>query len=87
MTGPETGRYPMADAQEAARAEFTRFDADGDGLLTADEIRKANHALGGQGATEAEIEAFISAADRDGDGRIGLEEFAALVGGGRHEKA
>ncbi|MEU4573914.1 EF-hand domain-containing protein [Nonomuraea sp. ATR24] len=77
----------MTDAREAAKAEFTRFDADGDGLLTAEEIRKANDALGGLGASEAEIEAFIASADRDGDGRIGLEEFAGLVGGGRHEQA
>ncbi|MER6945452.1 EF-hand domain-containing protein [Nonomuraea sp. NPDC005983] len=77
----------MTDARDAARAEFERFDADGDGLLTADEIRQANQALGGSGAGDAEIEQFISAADGDGDGRIGLEEFVALVGGGRHEKA
>mgnify|MGYP001446107217 CR=1 FL=1 len=77
----------MADAREVARAEFERFDTDGDGLLTADEIRRANEALGGLGASEAEIEAFIASADRDGDGRVGLDEFAALVGGGKHEKA
>jgi Ca2+-binding EF-hand superfamily protein len=77
----------MADAREAAKAEFERFDTDGDGLLTAAEIRQANQALGGLGASESEIEAFITSADSDGDGRIGLEEFAALVGGGRHEQA
>lgn len=77
----------MADAREAAKAEFERFDTDGDGLLTAAEIRQANQALGGLGASEAEIEAFIASADSDDDGRIGLEEFAALVGGGRHEQA
>ncbi|GAB2908283.1 EF-hand domain-containing protein [Nonomuraea fastidiosa] len=77
----------MASAREAAEAEFRRFDTDGDGLLTADEIRKANEALGGQGVTESEIEAFIASADTDGDGSIKLEEFVALVGHGRHEKA
>ncbi|MFC4119258.1 EF-hand domain-containing protein [Nonomuraea zeae] len=77
----------MASAREAAEAEFRRFDTDGDGLLTADEIRQANEALGGQGAAESEIEAFIKSADRDGDGRIGIEEFVGLVGHGRHEKA
>ncbi|MFI7613352.1 EF-hand domain-containing protein [Nonomuraea terrae] len=77
----------MASAREAAEAEFERFDTDGDGLLTADEIRKANDALGGQGASESEVEAFIAAADSDGDGTIKLEEFVALVGHGRHEKA
>ncbi|NRQ38973.1 EF-hand domain-containing protein [Nonomuraea sp. NN258] len=77
----------MSNADDAAKAEFDRFDTDGDGLLTADEIRRANEALGVQGASEAEVEAFIQSADRDGDGRIALAEFAALVGGGRHEKA
>ncbi|MEV0202885.1 EF-hand domain-containing protein [Nonomuraea sp. NPDC050691] len=77
----------MADAREAAKAEFERFDTDGDGLLTAAEIRQVNQALGGQGVTDEEVEAFIAAADSDGDGRIGLEEFVALLGGGRHEKA
>ncbi|MFC4014875.1 EF-hand domain-containing protein [Nonomuraea purpurea] len=77
----------MATAREAAEAEFRRFDTDGDGLLTAEEIRKANEALGGHGASESEIEDFITAADSDGDGTIGLEEFVGLVGHGRHEKA
>nr|SBO94336.1 hypothetical protein BN4615_P3852 [Nonomuraea gerenzanensis] len=77
----------MATAREAAEAEFNRFDTDGDGLLTADEIRQANQALGGQGAAESEIEAFIASADSDGDGMVKLEEFVALVGHGRHEKA
>jgi Ca2+-binding EF-hand superfamily protein len=77
----------MASAHEAAEAEFRRFDTDGDGLLTADEIRQANEALGGHGASESEVEAFIKSADRDGDGTIGLEEFVGLVGRGRHEKA
>ncbi|MFI7442334.1 EF-hand domain-containing protein [Nonomuraea indica] len=76
----------MTDAREAAKAEFERYDSDGDGLLSAAEIRQVNQALGGQGVTDAEIEAFIAAADSDGDGRIGLDEFVALVGGGKHER-
>jgi len=75
----------MTDAHEAAKAEFASFDTDGDGLLTADEIRGANEALGGRVSLE-EIETFIDSADTDGDGRIALAEFAALLGGGRHEK-
>ncbi|NUT10820.1 MAG: EF-hand domain-containing protein [Nonomuraea sp.] len=77
----------MASGREAAEAEFRRFDTDGDGLLTAAEIRQANEALGVHGASEEEIEAFVRSADTDGDGRIGLEEFVGLVGHGRHEKA
>ncbi|MFI6597105.1 EF-hand domain-containing protein [Nonomuraea sp. NPDC050536] len=71
---------------DAARAEFEKYDTDGDGVLTAAEIRQVNEALGDHGASAEEIEAFIASADRDGDGKVGLEEFVALVGGGRHEK-
>jgi len=75
----------MTSARDAAKAEFERFDTDGDGLLSTSEIRQVNKALGGHGVTDAEIAAFIDAADKDGDGRIGLEEFVDLLGGGRHE--
>lgn len=71
---------------DVAKAEFEKYDTDGDGVLTAAEIRQVNEALGDQGASAEEIEAFIASADRDGDGKVGLEEFVALVGGGRHEK-
>jgi Ca2+-binding EF-hand superfamily protein len=77
----------MTDTHDAARAEFERFDKDGDGLLTAAEIKQVNVALGPKGLSEAEIDVFVATADMDGDGRIGLEEFVALVGGGRHEQA
>lgn len=76
----------MSEAREAARAEFERFDSDHDGVLTTDEVRQANQALGLHAVSEQEIEAFVSAADRDGDGRITLDEFVGLVGGGRHEQ-
>ncbi|MEU6997455.1 EF-hand domain-containing protein [Nonomuraea sp. NPDC046570] len=73
----------MTSAWEEAKAEFERFDADNDGLITADEIREASKALG-QTISDAEVENAIKVADRDGDGRIALEEFIQLVGGGRH---
>ncbi|WP_084962363.1 EF-hand domain-containing protein [Thermoactinospora rubra] len=76
----------MSNIADEAREEFARFDTDGDGLITAAEIRQVNEALGTKGLSDAEIEEMIKAADRDGDGRIQLEEFVALVGGGRHEK-
>ncbi|MET9340971.1 EF-hand domain-containing protein [Nonomuraea sp. NPDC003804] len=76
----------MSEAREAAKAEFEKFDTDHDGVLTAGEIRQVNQALGGHGVTDEEIEAFVASADRDGDGNITLDEFVALVGGGKHEQ-
>jgi Ca2+-binding EF-hand superfamily protein len=75
----------MSDAREAAKAEFESFDSDRDGVLTADEVRQVNRALDAHAVTDQEIDAFIASADRDGDGRITLEEFLGLIGGGRHE--
>ena len=75
----------MSHAREAAKAEFERFDSDHDGVLTADEVRQVNRVLGAHAATDEEIDAFIASADRDGDGRITLDEFLGLIGGGRHE--
>ncbi|MEV0587923.1 EF-hand domain-containing protein [Nonomuraea sp. NPDC050310] len=76
----------MSDVRDAARAEFERFDVDGNGRISAAEIRQVNEALGADGLSDGEIEAAIAAADADGDGLIGLDEFVALVGGGKHEK-
>jgi Ca2+-binding EF-hand superfamily protein len=75
----------MSDAREAAKAEFERFDSDHDGVLTADEVRQVNRVLGAHAVTDQEIDAFMASADRDGDGRITLDEFLGLIGGGRHE--
>ncbi|MFI6326397.1 EF-hand domain-containing protein [Nonomuraea sp. NPDC050556] len=76
----------MSNVADEAREEFARFDTDGDGLITPDEIRKVNRALGTKGLNDSEIDAMIKIADQDGDGLIRLEEFVALVGGGKHEK-
>ncbi|GAA0945970.1 EF-hand domain-containing protein [Nonomuraea longicatena] len=76
----------MGNIADEVRAEFARFDSDGDGLITVEEIHRVNAALGTRGLDRNEIELFVRSADSDGDGRIGLEEFVELVGGGRHEK-
>jgi len=51
---------------DAATETFNTFDADGDGYVTADEAVKA----------EIDSEAYV-VADRDQDGKLSLDEFAA----------
>ncbi|CAN6280073.1 unnamed protein product [Urochloa humidicola] len=51
---------------------FRHFDANGDGRISADEMREA------YGCTAAEAEEMVASADRDGEGFISLEELGAL---------
>ena len=58
---------------------FKMFDLDGDGLITADELVSVLAELG-EDVTPDEAAARIRKGDTDGDGRIGLAEFQAMMG-------
>ena len=57
---------------------FKVFDRDGDGLITAEELRLTMNNLG-EPLTEAEVKAMIAEADLDGDGKINYSEFKMLM--------
>merc|ERR1711951_3337 len=66
----------MAGANEAElREAFKLFDADGDGLISADELKSLISKVGGSMA-DAEAKALIHAADKDGNQGIDFNEFA-----------
>jgi len=72
--------WMMAAAQKRLDAKeerlyqaFRQFDLDGDGHITAEEMKKV---LGSGG--DAEIAAMISEVDQDGDGTVDYEEFLAM---------
>merc|ERR1712012_673809 len=68
----------MAGASEAElREAFKLFDADGDGMISADELKTLISKVGGEMA-DAEAKAPIHAADKDGNEGIDFEEFAQL---------
>ncbi|NUR62438.1 MAG: EF-hand domain-containing protein [Catenulispora sp.] len=54
------------------------FDGDGDGQITAAELAAVLTELGEQ-VDEAEAAARIHGGDADGDGRISLDEFKAML--------
>ncbi|XP_060063077.1 uncharacterized protein LOC132543579 [Ylistrum balloti] len=65
-------RGSKEDLQEAFRV----FDLDGDGFITADELRHAMTSMG-EKLTDEEVEEMIIDADADGDGRINYIECKA----------
>merc|ERR1712117_953006 len=71
-------RVIMAGANETElREAFKLFDADGDGMISADELKTLITKVGGEMA-DAEAKALIHAADKDGSEGIDFEEFAQL---------
>lgn len=62
-------------------ATFKIVDADGDGLIDADEMRGVMQALGEEIDADRAGE-VVTAIDADGDGRISLEEFATFMESG-----
>ncbi|MER5490580.1 EF-hand domain-containing protein [Streptomyces sp. LE64] len=66
----------MADI-EAARKAFERFDADGDGFITAAEYKTAMAQLGDWNVTESVAEAVIGARDTNRDKLLSFDEFWA----------
>ena len=66
----------MADI-EAARKEFQRIDADGDGFITAAEFKTALAQEGDWNVTESVAEVIIGTRDLNGDKLLSFDEFWA----------
>merc|ERR1712241_1118798 len=64
--------------EEDVRHAFRVFDRDGDGLISAEELKLTMNNLG-EPLTDHEVRSMIEEADLDGDGRINFQEFARLM--------
>jgi Ca2+-binding EF-hand superfamily protein len=62
---------------EAARKEFQRIDADGDGFITAAEFKTALAQAGDWNVTESVAEVIIRTRDINGDKLLSFDEFWA----------
>ena len=66
------------DMGEDTAHAFTVFDRDGDGLITAEELKLTMNNLG-EPLTRAEVTSMIAEADLDGDGKINYTEFQMMI--------
>ncbi|XP_041826061.1 parvalbumin 8 [Melanotaenia boesemani] len=60
---------------------FGLLDNDGDGFIEENELKAflQKFSPGARILTDKEIKAFLNAADDDNDGRVGADEFQAMV--------
>lgn len=78
MEGRAVGQH--GKAPEDVEKVFRLFDLDGDGRITAGELKSALAELG-EDVTEEDTAERIGTGDTDHDGTISLDEFRALMAG------
>ncbi|XP_046894629.1 parvalbumin beta 3 isoform X1 [Hypomesus transpacificus] len=70
-----------AKSPEDIKKAFFIIDQDKSGFIEEDELKLflQTFSAGARALTDAETKAFLKAGDADGDGMIGVDEFAVLV--------
>jgi len=76
MGGRPVGQH--GKAPEDVEKVFQLFDLDGDGLITAEELKNALAELG-EDVTVEDAAERISTGDTDNDGTLSLAEFQAMM--------
>jgi calmodulin len=67
-----------ANPDDTLRAAFAVFDSNGDGTISAEEVRRVVREMG-EPVTEQDMAHMLSEIDEDGDGMINYAEFAKSV--------
>ena len=65
-------------SEEEIREAFRVFDKDGNGFISAAELRHVMTNLG-EKLTDEEVDEMIREADLDGDGQVNYEEFVTMM--------
>merc|ERR1712114_37911 len=68
-----------AKSSDDVKNAFGVIDQDASGFIEELELFLQNFSAGARALTDKETKAFLAAGDVDGDGMIGMDEFAALV--------
>ncbi|KAB2604512.1 calcium-binding protein CML23 [Pyrus ussuriensis x Pyrus communis] len=71
-----------AGSMEELKKIFNKFDKNGDGRISCDELRGIFGELGSETASLEEVQRIMAEFDKDGDGHIDIAEFAEIINGG-----
>ncbi|XP_065010296.1 probable calcium-binding protein CML18 [Musa acuminata AAA Group] len=74
-TSPSASLFARLNTTDELQKVFDRYDANGDGKISASELAGVIRALGAD-ASPAEVRDMIAEMDADGDGFVDLHEFA-----------
>lgn len=78
MAKPQESEKPSElDSTNDVERVFTRYDANGDGRISASELASVMRALGSE-VSDEDLKAMMAELDSDGDGFVDLKEFAAF---------
>ena len=67
-----------ADKKDEFREAFEVMDTDGDGNISADDLKKVMEQLGCNLGKE-DLEEMIKVADKNGSGKVNLDEFLSIM--------
>lgn len=79
MMSKKLGEGGESGADEEMRQAFQVFDKDGDGYISATELKLVMQQLG-EALTDQQLADMLREADGNGDGRIDFKEFCGLMG-------
>ncbi len=77
-SGVIASRCWQVDANAELREAFYMYDMNNDGYITKEEFRTTMKSMG-ENLTEEEVDAMMSQADTNKDGKISMEEFVHLM--------
>lgn len=76
-----TKHMKESDCEQELREAFKVFDKNGDGMISAEELKTVMHNLG-EALTDEEITQMIQEADENSDGHVDYEEFVKMMSSG-----
>ena len=68
-----SNKHGYAVSDEELKKYFKTFDQNGDGFITADELKVVMKTFGGRELTDEEVQDMINSADTDNDNRISID--------------